>query len=170
MQKANGINWKALPLAGKWIITRNQVNTKSAPNPCTWKVGIKDQPTGAGAFLYHSAFAEPWWYQRFTTQPQHKVLALRGLGAEPSTSFLQNVLTLHCLQLCKMWYICPACHNTGIIFSWRPVQALWLLCKKTIVVRRYAEWSITIYTRTKGRKISHKIIMPVYSKLCRITV
>ena len=23
--------------------------------------------------------------------------------------------------------------------SWRPVQALWLLCKKTIVVRRYAE-------------------------------
>jgi hypothetical protein len=22
---------------------------------------------------------------------------------------------------------------------WRPVQALWLLCKKTIVVRRYAE-------------------------------
>ena len=36
-------------------------------------------------------------------------------------------------------YICPACHNAGIIFSWRPVQALWLLCKKTIVVRRYAE-------------------------------
>jgi len=85
---------EGLDLSRKMNHHPNQVNTKSALNPCTWKAGITYQPIGAGAFLYHSAFAEPWWYQRFTTQPQHKVLVFRGLGAEPSTSFLQNVLTL----------------------------------------------------------------------------
>ena len=37
--------------------------------------------------------------RREPAQPQRLRWQIRGLGAEPLTSFLQNVLTLHCLPL-----------------------------------------------------------------------
>ena len=39
--------------------------------------------------------------ENITPQPQSANSGFQGLGAELSTSFLQNVLPLHCLPLCK---------------------------------------------------------------------
>ena len=115
MWRSERKNWKMHTTSNNIRIIHNRINTKKPPNPCTWKVGITYQPIDAGAFFISQRKLKRGITPGIPHNHRAQALVFRGLGAKPSTSTLQILADLHCLQLCKMWYICPACCYAKVI-------------------------------------------------------